>query len=484
MTSHTEQLTAEGLKQGLQTRQVRMIAIAGAIGTGLFLGAGKNLHNIGPSLLLVYAVVGAFVFIIMRALGELLMYKPVNGSFAEYAKEFLGPVYGFVTGWGYWITWNVIGMAELHAAGVYVQKWWPDIPLWVTAAIWLCALTTLNLIAVAAFGEAEFWFAGIKVAAIVGLIAGGILVMVFRLGHVGSNATPARMWNDGGFVPHGWVKVLLATQMVIFAYQGVELLGMAAAETKDRETVLPKAINSVPLRVGIFYLGSLAVLLSLYSWKDFSAGRSPFVQALDGIGIPRAGDVMNFVVLTACTSACSSGLFANGRLLKRLADDGMAPRSLGRVSRRHVPAAGILISAAVMSLGIVIDRLSPDNAFTIITSVSSIGGVWAWGIILVCLLAYRRQVAVGLVRGSTFPLPYAKPLCVVTLAFIAMVVVLLAFDEVERKGLMYGLICAAILVASYFAFGRRGMAAAQQNAPLGALSDRALAESGSAETMP
>jgi amino acid transporter, AAT family len=457
-TNQPEQLTDEGLKQGLETRHIRMIAIAGAIGTGLFLGAGKGLHNIGPALIGVYAVVGAFIFVIMRALGELLIYRPVNGSFAEYANEFLGPIYGFVTGWGYWLTWNVIGMAELTAAGKYVNLWFPNFPQYATALVMLCTLTALNLIAVAAFGEAEFWFAGIKVAAIMTLIIGGTLVVVFHIGNIGKTASPARLFNDGGFVPNGWVKVLLAIQMVVFAYQGVELIGMAAAETKNRQTVLPKAINSIPVRVGIFYIGSLTVLLCLFSWREFSAAKAPFVQALGGIGISGAADIMNFVVLTACLSACSSGLFSNGRLLKRLADDGMAPRRLGDMSNRHVPALGILASAGVMSLGVLINVISPDQAFAWITSVASVGGVWAWAVILACLLVYRRRVAAGLVPESSFRLRLAGPLCWATLGFLALVIVLLAADAEQRVGLYCGGISAVIMVAGYYLFGRRGMA--------------------------
>lgn len=463
MTINTsEQLTEDGLKQGLETRHIRMIAIAGAIGTGLFLGAGKGLHSIGPALIGVYAVVGIFIFIIMRALGELLIYRPVNGSFAEYAKDFLGPIYGFVTGWGYWITWSVIGMAELTAAGKYVHLWFPGVPQYATALVMLCLLTLLNLIAVGAFGEAEFWFAGIKVTAIMTLIIGGITVMVFRIGDIGGHATPARLFNDGGFVPNGWLAVLMAIQMVVFAYQGVELIGMAAAECKDRERILPKAINSIPMRVGVFYIGALTVLLCLFSWREFSADKPPFVQALGGIGIPGAGDIMTFVVLTSALSACSSGLFSNGRLLKRLADDGMAPGRLGTTSSRHVPAIGILASAGVMSIGVLINVFWPGKAFDYITSVASVGGVWAWGVIVACLLVYRRQVAQGLVPASSFRLPMAVPLCWATLGFLALVIVLLAFSADQRPGLYAGSLCGVVLVGSYYLFGRSGMAEAQR----------------------
>lgn len=455
-------LTEDGLKQGLSKRHIRMIAIGGAIGTGLFLGAGGGLHDAGPALVLVYAITGVFIFIIMRALGELLLYRPVTGSFAEYAKEFLGPIYGFVTGWGYWITWTVIGMAELTAAGVYVKYWFPAVPQYVTALVMLVALVALNLIAVGAFGEGEFWFASIKIIAILALIVGGIVAIIFGIGHAGKAGTPANLFNHGGLVPNGWYHVLLAFQIVIFAYQGVELLGMTAAECKDRETVLPKAINSVPLRVVLFYVGSMLVLLSLFPWNDFSSSHSPFVQALSGIGITAAGGVMNFVVLTSALSSCSSGLFSNGRLLKRLADDHMAPAGLGRTSNRHVPARGILVSGGFMLISVLINAVVPAKAFVYITSVATIGGIWCWGVIIVCHMAYRRRLAQGRATASPFRLPWATPLSVATLGFLAFVTCLLALDPDQRVALYALPLWAVILVGGYFLFGRRAITTAPE----------------------
>lgn len=458
-------LTEDGLQQGLNKRQVRMIAIAGAIGVGLFLGAGEGLHAAGPALVLVYAITGAFIFIIMRALGELLLYRPVTGSFAQYAKEFLGPMYGFITGWGYWITWTVIGMAELTAAGVYVRYWFPSVPQYATALVMLVGLVLLNLIAVGAFGEGEFWFASIKITAILALIIGGIVVMVFDIGAAGKAGTPAHLFDHGGVAPNGWYHVLLAFQIVIFAYQGVELLGMTAAECRDRETVLPKAINSVPLRILIFYVGSLLVLLSLFPWSDFSASHSPFVQAFSSIGISAAGGIMNFVVLTSALSSCSSGLYSNGRLLKRLSDDRMAPAGLGRTSSRHVPARGILLSGGCMLLAVAVNAVVPEKAFIYITSVATIGGIWCWGIILVSHMAYRKRVRQGLAAPSPFRLPWAGLLCVATLAFLAFVTCLLALDADQRVALYALPLWAVILVGGYFLFGRRAMSAQPEPEP-------------------
>lgn len=450
-------LTEDGLQQGLNKRHIRMIAIGGAIGTGLFLGAGRAIHDAGPALILVYAVTGIFIFIIMRALGELLLYRPVTGSFAEYAKEFLGPAYGFVTGWGYWITWTVTGMAELTAAGMYIKFWFPGVPQYLTAFVMLAVLITLNLIAVGAFGEGEFWFASIKIIAILALVVGGIMAMIFGIGHAGKTGTPAHLFNVGGFVPNGWSHVLLAFQIVVFAYVGVELLGMTAAETKDREKVLPKAINSVPFRIMLFYVGAVVVLLSLFPWSEFNADHSPFVQAFSGIGIIAAGGIMNFVVLTSALSSCSSGLFSNGRLLKRLADDHMAPAVLGKTSTRHVPAVGILVSGGFMMIAVFINAIVPEKAFVYITSVSTLGAMWCWAIILVSHMVYRKRVACGLVPASPFRLPWAGPLCWATLVFLAIVTCLLAFDADTRVALYAIPLWAIILGGGYYLFGRRNM---------------------------
>ena len=454
-TATPAQLTEDGLQQGLKKRHILMIAIGGAIGTGLFLGSGRGIAAAGPSLIFVYAITGVFVFIIMRALGELLLYRPVTGSFAEYAREFLGPLYGFITGWGYWITWTVIGMAELTAAGIYVHFWLPAVPQYLTALVMLIVLVLLNLIAVGVFGEAEFWFASIKIAAILALIICGSLVLIFSIGHAGKTGTIANLWNHHGIAPNGWFSVLLAFQIVVFAYQGVELVGMTAAEARDRATTLPKAINSIPWRIGLFYVGSIVVLLALFPWTGFGPGRSPFVQAFAHIGVPAAGSIMNFVVLTSALSACSSGLFSNGRLLKRLADDGLAPARAGRVSRRHVPAIGIIASGVVMLIGVGVNYVVPAQAFTDISSVATLGAIWSWGVIIVCHLVYRRRVARGQARPSPFRLPFATPLCVAVLAFLALVTVLLGFAPDQRVALYALPVWAVLLVGGYYLSGRR-----------------------------
>ncbi|GCE37916.1 D-serine/D-alanine/glycine transporter [Rhodococcus wratislaviensis] len=449
-----EQLNEDGLAQGLNKRHIRMIAIGGAIGVGLFLGSGKGISYAGPAVIGVYAVTGVFIFIIMRALGELLMYRPVTGSFAEYAREFLGPFVGFVTGWGYWFTWTIIGMAEITAAGIFAKFWFPEMPQYLTALIALIAIVILNLAKVGFFGEAEFWFASIKVIAIVSLIGSGIFMLVFRVGSAGKEGSITNLWDHGGMAPHGLLAVLLAFQIVVFSYQGVELIGMTAAEAKDRENVLPKAINSIPWRIGVFYVGTLIVLLSLFPWTQFGPTESPFVKGFTQIGLPAAASIMNFVVLASALSSCSAGLYSNGRLLKKLASDGLAPKRFEKTNRGHVPAAAIIASGALMLVGVAINAVVPEKAFSYISSVATLGAIWSWGVILVCHLRYRRRVEQGEVTESSFKLPYAKPLCWSTLAFLGGVLVLLAFDESQRIAL-YALPVWAVLFAGGYYFSSR-----------------------------
>lgn len=449
MSSQEEQLNEEGLALGLSKRHIRMIAIGGAIGVGLFLGSGKGISYAGPAIIGVYAFTGVFIFIIMRALGELLMYRPVTGSFAEYAREFLGPAYGFITGWGYWITWTIIGMAELTAAGIFVKFWLPDMPQYLTALIALVALVCLNLVKVGFFGEAEFWFASIKVVTILALIIGGAVALIFNVGTAGRDGAISNLWSHGGVAPQGLLAVLLAFQIVVFSYQGVELIGMAASEARSREKVLPAAINSVPWRVGIFYVGTLIVLLSLFPWDQFNASQSPFVKGFTQIGLPAAASIMNFVVLASALSSCSAGLFSNGRLLKKLASDGVAPKMFAETSKEHVPAKAIIASGTLMLIGVLINAVVPEKAFVYISSVASLGAIWCWGVIIACHLVYRKRVARGQAPASSFRLPWAKPLCWATLVFLAFVTILLAFDEGQRVALYALPVWAAILVGGY-----------------------------------
>ncbi|MFD6392312.1 amino acid permease [Nocardia sp. NPDC060259] len=447
---------SEGYSRGLSPRTIQMIAIGGAIGTGLFYGAGAAIEQAGPSLILAYLAAGLAIFVIMRALGELLTYRPVSGSFAEYAHEFLGRFAGFATGWSYWAVWVSTCMAEITVAGKYVQYWF-DIPQWVTALVVLAVLFAANLISVRIFGEGEFWFSAIKVTAILAMIMIGIGVLVFGFGHA-ADPTVTNLWADGGVFPHGFGQTLLVLQIVVFAYVGVELVGVTAGEARDPKATLRKAINTLPFRIGLFYVGALVVIMSVASWRSFHAGRSPFVEVFEQIGIPAAAGIINFVLLTAALSSCNSGIYSTGRMLRSLALRDEAPAGFAALSKQSVPFTGICASAGAMVIGVVVNVISPDKAFTYITSVSTVGIIVVWGVILVCHLKYRAKVQAGELPASDYRLPGAPVTNWAALGFLGLVVVLLLWTDGGRTALVVGAVWAALVCAGYYAFGRRGLA--------------------------
>ncbi|MGY1942796.1 amino acid permease [Nocardia asiatica] len=445
---------SEGYARSLSPRTIQMIAIGGAIGTGLFYGAGGAIEQAGPGLILAYLAAGLAIFVIMRALGELLTYRPISGSFAEYAHEFLGRFAGFVTGWSYWAVWVTTCMAEITVAGKYVQYWF-DIPPWITALVVLAVMFGANLISVRLFGEGEFWFSAIKVTAIIGMILLGIGVLLIGFGNA-PNPTVTNLWADGGVFPNGLGQSLLVLQIVLFAYVGVELVGVTAGEAREPRKTLRKAINTLPFRIGLFYVGALVVIMSVSSWRDFHAGKSPFVEVFQQIGIPGAAGIVNFVLLTAALSSCNSGIYSTGRMLRTLSLRGEAPARLNQLSANAVPWVGISASAAAMVIGVVVNVISPDKAFAYITSVSTIGIIFVWGVILVCHLLYRAKVARGELPASDYRLPAAPYTTVLALAFLGLVVVLLLFTDSGRTAVVVGVVWAVLVSAGYLTLNKLG----------------------------
>ncbi|GEB52880.1 MULTISPECIES: amino acid permease [Streptomyces] len=449
----------EGYQRGLGSRQVQMIAIGGAIGVGLFMGAGANIAKAGPSILLMYALAGVIIFFIMRALGELLMHRPVSGSFAEYARDFFGPFFGYVTGWTYWLLWIAVCMSELTAAAIYIHFWFPAVPQWCSALFFLVVLFGANLISVKVFGEVEFWFSMVKVTAIIGMIVIGLGVVTLGFSQAGDGASFTNLWAHRGFFPTGIGSSLMTLQGVMFAYIAVELVGITAGESKDPKTTLPKAINTLPWRIIVFYVGALTVILSVVRWTEFSAGTSPFVKGFEVIGIPLGASIVNFVVLTAALSSCNSGIYSTGRMLRALAANGEAPGFFARLNSRKSPATGITFSAVVMSLGVVINYLIPDQAFEYVTSVSTVCAIWTWLTILGCHIRYRRAVRLGTLPASSFPAPGGSVFSWVAVAFLLFVLVLTAMDPVARVSLYIGGIWAVLLVAGWLCWARASRAA-------------------------
>jgi amino acid transporter, AAT family len=448
------------LARNLRNRHIQLIAIGGTIGVGLFLGSAKAIHNAGPGLLLAYAVGGVAIFFIMRALGELLTYRPVAGSFATYAEEFCGPLPGFVTGWSYWFAWVVTVMAEITAIGIYVGFWVPQVPQWLPSLIALLVLYGTNLLAVRVFGELEFWFALIKVVTIVALIIAGLFVLVFHVGALGPTARFSNLWSHGGFLPLGFIAVLLTLQIVMFAYEGVELIGVTAGEAENPAVVLPRATNGIIARILIFYIGALFIIVSLVPWTDLDPKVSPFVFVFGKLGVPGAATIVNLVVITAAASSCNSGLFSTGRMLWTLAQRGQAPRGFAALSSRQVPAAGIHASAAVMLIGVALNYLVPERVFTIVTSVALVGTLWTWGIILVAHANYRRAVAAGRVPAAPFRMPGAPFANWIVLAFLVLVAVMLVKQPDTRVALYVAPFWFGLLVVGYGLMRARALPAA------------------------
>ncbi|MFM9610248.1 amino acid permease [Streptomyces niveiscabiei] len=446
-----------GYSKGLKHRHVNMIAIGGAIGTGLFLGAGGRLDNAGPALALAYLVCGVFAFFVVRALGELVLYRPSSGSFVSYAREFLGEKGAYVAGWMYFLNWSTTGIADITAIALYTHYWsaFTSVPQWVLALIALAVVLAINLISVKIFGEMEFWFAIVKVATLVAFMGIGIFLLATQ--HKVGGETPGLhvVTDNGGVFPHGLMPVVLVMQGVIFAYAALELVGVAAGETAEPEKVVPRAVNSIMWRVGVFYVGSVVLLALLLPGSVYSADESPFVTVLSRIGVSGAGDVMNLVVLTAAMSSLNSGLYSTGRILRSMAMSGSAPKFTARMNRSQVPYGGILLTCAVCVLGVGLNFLVPSQAFEIVLNVASLGIISTWIIIMICHMIFVRRAKDGLVERPTFRLPGSPVTEIATIAFLLVCLGMMWNDEeVGRKTLLLLPVIAAALVAGWYALRR------------------------------
>ncbi|ANW20952.1 amino acid permease [Streptomyces clavuligerus] len=442
-----------GYRKDLKSRHINMIAIGGAIGTGLFLGAGGRLADAGPSLAIAYAVCGVFAFFVVRALGELVLYRPSSGAFVSYAREFMGEKGAYTAGWLYFLNWSTTCIADITAAATYAHFWamFSDIPQWILALIALAVVLAANLISVKYFGEMEFWFAIIKVAALVSFMLVGIFLLVTQQdvgGHTPGFSTVA---DAGGIFPAGALPMLLVIQGVVFAYASVELCGVAAGETENPEKVMPRAINSIMWRVGVFYVGSVVLLALLLPYTAYSGDESPFVTVMDKLGVPGAAGVMNLVVLTAALSSLNAGLYSTARILRSMAMAGSAPKFTGRMNKGQVPYGGVLLTAAFGVAGVGLNYVMPGEAFEIVLNLASIGILGTWGMIMLCSLIFWRRSQDGRVTRPSYHLPWAPYTQIVTLVFLASVVVLMwAGGGVGRTTVMFLPLIAAALVGGWF----------------------------------
>jgi AAT family amino acid transporter len=443
----------EDLHRGLEERHIQMMALGGAIGVGLFLGSATAIKTAGPALLLSYAFGGIILFFIMRALGEMAVENPVAGSFSAYAKEYIGPLAGYLTGWTYWFMWIVTCMAEVTAVGIYVNFWFPGVPQWTSALVAVGCMTIVNLVAVKAFGEFEFWFALIKVVTIIIMIILGIIMITTGLGNEGKPIGISNLWTHGGFFAKGIKGPILAMVMVTFAFIGIELIGVTAGEAKNPDKAIPSAINKVFYRIMIFYVGAIFVILALYPWVSLGTIGSPFVATFSKLGIGAAAGIINFVVLTAALSACNSGIFTTGRMLYNLSLQGSAPKMFGKLGKSQVPSTAVLISALFMLIGVFLNYIVPAKVFAYVTSVATFAGVFSWFMILLAQTNYRKSLTAEQIKNLKFPMkgyPYTN---YISMAFLAFVIVIMCLNTDTLVAVIVGPIWLLILVAYYYGSG-------------------------------
>lgn len=410
------------LERGLSNRHVQLISIGGAIGTGLFLASGKSIELAGPSILLVYLIVGAFIFLIMRALGELLLSNLEVHSFVDLANQYLGRRTAFITGWTYWFCWVSVAMSDLTAVGIYMRHWFPELAQWIPALVVLLFLMFLNLMSVKLFGEIEFWLALIKIIAIVALIGVGLFMIATSFKTEVGVASFSNLYKHGGFFPKGFSGFILAFQLAVFSFTGVELVGLTAGETKDPETVIPKAINNIPIRILLFYIGSLAIIMSIQPWNTINPADSPFVTVFSTIGIVGAASIINFVVISSALSAGNSALFSTSRMLYGLSSSNDAPKRFQNLSTRKTPTNALIFSTLVVASTVVINYFYPKGAFMLVGGISTVCFLFIWAIIVICHLKYVKEAKV---RGK-FTMPFAPYSNYAALAFLALIVGILA----------------------------------------------------------
>ncbi|MFD0704574.1 amino acid permease [Alloscardovia venturai] len=443
--------------KGLKARHIQMIAIGGSIGTGLFLGAGGRLAQGGAGLTIAYAICGIFAFLMVRALGELAIRRPSSGAFVSYSREFLGEKGAYITGWFFFLDWATTVMADITAVALYLHYWslFQPIPQWVLALIALALVFALNMLSVKMFGEAEFWFAAIKVATIVIFMVVAIVAIILhaKTSTVSGQAVHAgfeNITNYGGLLPKGLTIVFSLTLGVVYAFGGTEMVGVAAGETQDAQKVLPKAINSMILRIFVFYVGSVILMALVLPYTAYSSNESPFVTFFKGLGVPGAGDIIQVVVLTASLSSLNAGLYATGRTLRSMAIAGSGPKFAARMNKNKVPYGGIMITAVLGIIGVIVNAVVPADAFDIIMNLAGIGIAGTWIMILVTHVAFINKVKKGEETRPSYHMPWAPWSNYISIAFFAVVVLSNLFDPAGQKTLALFAVVVLAMVAGWF----------------------------------
>lgn len=426
------------LKRGLSTRHIRFMALGSAIGTGLFLGSADAIGLAGPAVLLAYVIGGAAAYIIMRALGEMSVHNPSAGAFSHYAQDNLGVLAGYITGWTYCFEILFVAIADVTAFGIYMRLWFPQVPQWIWILAVVLIIGAINLLHVKVFGELEFWFSFFKVATILIMIVAGIGIIIWGFGNSGQPTGISNLWRHGGFFSHGWLGVILSLQMVMFAYGGIEIIGITAGEAADPATSIPRAVNSVPVRILIFYVGTLFVIMSIYPWTELGNNGSPFVQTFHHMGLPYAAGILNFVVITASLSAINSDVFGVGRILHGMAEQGNAPRLFMTLSQRGIPWISVLVMMLAILVAICLNFIIPDRVFKAIASLATFATVWVWMMILLSQLAFRRRLSQQQVRDLHFKMPGGAVTSITGILFMLFIIALIGYHADTRISLYIG----------------------------------------------
>lgn len=418
--------TSSGYKRTLSNAHIQLIALGGTIGTGLFLGVGDSIHRTGPSVILIYIIVGIFLFLLMRALGELIMSDLNKHAYIDFIEQYLGKNIGFITGYLYWLSWITLGMAETTALGIYFKYWFPTLKPWIPGIITIVALLIINSISARVFGNLEFSFAIIKIITIVAFI----LLILYLLITGGKTSfgpvTFANLDDHGGFFARGPHGFLQGFQMVIFSFIGVELIGLTAAEVQNPETTLKRAINQLPIRIILFYVMAILGILLVIPWSKVSTNSSPFVQALGATGIPNASSIINFVVISAAVSSINSFLYSAGRLLFSVTYDGKGKwnKTFGHLSRRQLPQNALILSALLMGCAPAIALVIGDQAFNFISSTSTSMFLIIWCLMVLTHISYRRKTPADQLNDFKMPgFPYIDYF--ILLFFILLIILLL-----------------------------------------------------------
>ncbi|MCG1604040.1 amino acid permease [Staphylococcus epidermidis] len=424
---------AKQLQRELNNRHIQLIAIGGAIGTGLFLGSGQTISLTGPSLLFTYMLIGIVLFAFMRALGELLLSNSKFNSFVDIANEYLGPFGEFVIGWTYWVCWIVSSMSDLTAMGQYFAYWYPQVPHWLTVLFIVLLLISFNLLGARLFGELEFWFSIIKVVTIITMVIVGLVLIFLSFKTEYGHASFGNLIHHGGMFPHGAAGFLMSFQIAVYSFIGIELIGVTAGETKNPEKTIPKAINNVPIRILLFYIGGLLVIMSVIPWFKVDPDSSPFVKLFTLIGVPFAAGIVNFVVLTAAASATNSGIYSNSRILFGLAKQGLGPKVLTKTNSNGVPYLSMLVSSITLLIAALLNFIFPDaiKLFIYVTTLSTVLFLVVWGMIIVSYIAYVKKNPEQH-QSSAFKLWGGKIIAYIVLSFFIFIFILLFFSKDTR----------------------------------------------------